>query len=351
LANPTLLAHRGACGSRRRGGGALLSWPQGDHPHDVAPAPDGTVLYTGQPKGVLGNLDPTTGVVTRIALGQGSDPPGVIVGPDGAPWITDAGLSAIVRVDPATKAVQAWTLPKARANAKLNTAAFDASGRIWFTGQSGIYGRLDPTTGKMTVWDAPKGIGPYGITATPDGQIYYASLAASFLGKPDLETGATSVIEPKTAGVGTRRVWSDPNPHLSCIDSVRLRGAFARRRKLRDGVRRLPVWCFARRRSIRSSALFRHWEARALTKEEARRRPHAGLLPLLDMIGRQHRVRARGERGASVAATYWKTAERCIWFRTMGPAEGAAASASGFRPCACCSTGLSVRQKNSQILG
>jgi virginiamycin B lyase len=188
--------------------------PQGDHPHDVAPAPDGTVWYTGQPKGVLGNLDPTTGVVTRIALGQGSDPHGVIVGPDGAPWITDAGLNAILRVDPATKAVKAWTLPKARANAKLNTAAFDASGRIWFTGQSGLYGRLDPTTGTMTVWDAPRGIGPYGITATPDGQIYYASLAASFLGKPDLETGATSVIEPETAGVGTRRVCSDSKGRL-----------------------------------------------------------------------------------------------------------------------------------------
>jgi virginiamycin B lyase len=26
----------------------------GDHPHDVAPAPDGTVWYTGQRTGVLG---------------------------------------------------------------------------------------------------------------------------------------------------------------------------------------------------------------------------------------------------------------------------------------------------------
>jgi virginiamycin B lyase len=113
------------------------------------------------------------------------------------------------RVDPTTKAVKLFPLPKAGTNANLNTAAFDGNGRIWFTGQTGIYGRLDPKTGDMSVWNAPRGAGPYGIAATPDGVIYYVSLAGSFLGKPDLETGETKVIEPKTPQAGTRRVWSD----------------------------------------------------------------------------------------------------------------------------------------------
>ena len=56
----------------------------------------------------------------------------------------------------------------------------------------------------MDVWDAPKGVGPYGISATPSGDIYYVSLAGSFLGKPDLETGETTVIEPKTKDAGDR---------------------------------------------------------------------------------------------------------------------------------------------------
>ena len=188
--------------------------PPGDHPHDVAPAPDGRVWYTGQQAGVLGRLDPKTGSVERIPLGKGSAPHGVIIGPDAGAWVTDSGLNAIVRVDPTTKGVKVWPLPKAGINANLNTAAFDGKGRIWFTGQAGIYGRLDPKTDAMDVWDAPKGVGPYGITATPQGEIYYVSLAGSYLGKPDLETGVTEVIEPTTREAGTRRVWSDSKGRL-----------------------------------------------------------------------------------------------------------------------------------------
>jgi virginiamycin B lyase len=186
----------------------------GDHPHDVAPAPDGRVWYTAQHTGALGRLDPATGKVEHIPLGEGSRPHGVIVGPDGAAWVTDGGQNAIVRVDPTTKAVKLFSLPKAGTNANLNTAAFDAQGRIWFTGQAGIYGRLDPKSGDINVWDSPKGVGPYGIDATPDGDIYYVSLAGSFLGKPDLVTGETKVIEPKTPKAGTRRVWSDSKGRL-----------------------------------------------------------------------------------------------------------------------------------------
>ena len=77
--------------------------PQGAHPHDVAPAPDGSVWYTAQAQGALGILDPKTGKTVQIPLGADSAPHGVIVGPDRAAWVTDGGLNAIVRVDPATR--------------------------------------------------------------------------------------------------------------------------------------------------------------------------------------------------------------------------------------------------------
>jgi virginiamycin B lyase len=187
--------------------------PAGSHPHDVAVAEDGTVWYTAQGSGELGRLAPGSGEVEEIALGDGSRPHGVIVGPDGAPWITDGGLNAIVRVDPSMSEVQTFPLPT-DVDANLNTAVFDGDGTVWFTGQSGIYGRLDTDSGEVEVFDAPRGQGPYGIAATPDGEVYFASLAGSYLAHVDAATGEATVIEPPTAAQGTRRVWADSQGRL-----------------------------------------------------------------------------------------------------------------------------------------
>ncbi|MDQ2941926.1 MAG: lyase [Chloroflexota bacterium] len=183
--------------------------PPGSHPHDVAPAADGGIWYTAQASGELGWLDPGSGEVREVPLGAGSAPHGVIVGPDGAPWITDSGLNAIVRVDPKMFAVKVFRLPESAPNVNLNTAAFDGDGVLWFTGQAGCYGRLDPGTGVVDVFPAPRGQGPYGITATPGGEVYFSSLAGSYLGAIDRPSGEVRVIDPPTAGAGPRRAWSD----------------------------------------------------------------------------------------------------------------------------------------------
>jgi len=122
--------------------------PPGSFPHDVAPAPDGAVWFSGQSQGFAGRFDP-------------------------------------------------------------NTLAFDKNGMVWFTGQSGIYGRADPRTGRVDAWKAPKGPGPYGIAATPSGEIWYASLAGDHIAKIDTATGAVTAVEPPKPGVGPRRIWSD----------------------------------------------------------------------------------------------------------------------------------------------
>jgi virginiamycin B lyase len=188
--------------------------PAGSRPHDVAPAPDGKVWYTAQRQGALGILDPRTGETRHVALGEGSAPHGVIQGPDGNAWITDSGQNAIVRYDPRTDAVTVWKLPEDGGYANLNTAAFDRDGVHWFTGQNGIYGRLDPRSGEIRVFRDPDGRGPYGIAATPAGEIYYVSLAGSHLARIDRETGAATIIEPPTARQGARRVWSDSRGNL-----------------------------------------------------------------------------------------------------------------------------------------
>jgi virginiamycin B lyase len=176
---------------------------------DVTPAADGKIWFNGQGNGTLGLLDPKDGTYKLINLGPGAAPHGVVVGPDGAPWVTEGGQNAIARVDPKDHKVTLFKLPSNRGNANLNTGVFDLNGIYWFTGQNGIYGRLDPKSGDMTVWDAPRGAGPYGITRTPKGDIWYASLAGSHIAQIDLKTGNARVVEPPTKGQGARRVWSD----------------------------------------------------------------------------------------------------------------------------------------------
>jgi virginiamycin B lyase len=186
--------------------------PRGHRVHDVwaDPAPNGPVWFSAQGSGHLGILDPKSGKVELVALGQGSSPHGVIAGADGAPWLTDSGQNAIVRVDPKTREV----LPEDSGYTNLNTAIFDLKGVHWFTGQSGIYGRLDPRTGDMKVFKAPKGRGPYGIHVTPQGVVYYASLAGSHIARIDGASGAATVIEPPTPRQGARRVWSDSKGNI-----------------------------------------------------------------------------------------------------------------------------------------
>jgi virginiamycin B lyase len=183
--------------------------PEGAFPHDVAPASDGLVWYTDQREGLLGRLEVISKKVERIPLGPGSAPHGVIVGPDGGAWVTDGGQNAIVRVDAATRAVKVFPLPAQFSGANLNTPTFDGRGKLWFTGQSGVYGRLDPQSGTIEAWRAPKGAGPYGITTTPSGEVWFASLAGDYIGRIDSATGHVRVIDPPRPGVGPRRIWSD----------------------------------------------------------------------------------------------------------------------------------------------
>ena len=177
--------------------------------HDLAPAPDGGVWFTAQASGHLGWFDPKSGRTDLIALGTGSSPHGVIQGPDKAAWVTDGGQNAIVRVGWPERSLRKYPLPEGSPYANLNTCAFDADGDLWFTGQGGYVGKVALKTGQVSVQDAPRGRGPYGICATPGGDVWWCSLAGNFIARIDRRSGESSVVEPPTPRQGARRVWSD----------------------------------------------------------------------------------------------------------------------------------------------
>ncbi len=186
----------------------VIQLPEGVRPHDAAPGRPGEIWYTAQRQGALGIIDIESWTYRQVPLGEGSAPHGVVRGPDGMAWITDGGQNAIVRYDPASQAIDVWRLPEDTGYTNLNTGAFDADGVHWFTGQNGIYGKVD-SEGNMAVFKDPEGRGPYGIDAAPDGEIWYVSLAGSHLARVNREDGSVTLIEPPHEGAGLRRVWAD----------------------------------------------------------------------------------------------------------------------------------------------
>ena len=239
-----------------------------------------------------------------------SAPHGVIVGPDRAAWVTDGGQNAIVRVDPQTHAVRRFPLPKGFDDANLNTATFDRKGILWFTGQNGVYGRVDPATGKVEAWKAPKGVGPYGITTTPEGEVWYASLAGDHIAKVDTVSGEAMMIAPPKPGVGPRRIWSDSKGTLWV--SFWRTGEVAR---FEPGPRRWSVWrlpkstggCYAVFVDDKDKVWVSDWEANAIRRfdpaterfdtfvsNKAARRRAADPRPAGRTLGRRIRHRPAG---------------------------------------------------------
>ena len=158
---------------------------------------------------------PRPAPTSSSTLGPNSAPHGVIQSKDGKAWITDGGQNAIVSYDPKTEKVTVYKLPEETGGyTNLNTPTEDGDGNIWFTGQNGWHGKVDVKTGKVSAWKSPKGRGPYGITTTPDGNVWFVSLANSYLGQVDRATGNVKVIEPPVPNLGTRRVWSDSKGDL-----------------------------------------------------------------------------------------------------------------------------------------
>ena len=60
----------------------------------------------------------------------------------------------------------------------------------------------------MRAFRAPLGPGPYGITTTPTGRVFYASLAGNHIAEINGKTGKATVIRRRRP-IRARRVWSD----------------------------------------------------------------------------------------------------------------------------------------------
>src|SRR6266545_3081594 len=77
-----------------------------DHPEGIALGPD-SLLYAGGEAGQVYRVDPTNGGTQQIAASEGGYMLGLCLDAAGAVYICDAGIAAVLRVDP-SGALERW---------------------------------------------------------------------------------------------------------------------------------------------------------------------------------------------------------------------------------------------------
>lgn len=178
-------------------------------PAALALLDDGRLWYVSASTGSVGRLDPQSGQDEEVSLGQGSQPRALAITADGSVWIADRGLNALVRIDPQRLGVERHSLPTEAADAGLDSLVLDDDEQLWFTGENGYFGRLDPTSQRLQVWPAPGGKGPHGLAVTPDGQVWYASSGDNSINRIDSLSGSVTRYPLPLAGSAPRQLGAD----------------------------------------------------------------------------------------------------------------------------------------------
>ena len=120
----------------------------------------------------IGRLNPATGAVTEITLTN--EVREINVATDGAVWFTERFASQVGRIDPATGAVTEFAV-----GGGPEDIAPAAGGTMWFTRTTtGDIEQISPAGVILNASKAVKGTEPTGITVAPNGNPWFAMLAA-----------------------------------------------------------------------------------------------------------------------------------------------------------------------------
>ena len=194
----------------------------GSRPHDPTIAPDGAIWWTGQWSNVLGRIDPRTGAIREYQLKTpGSEPHGLVADKDGNIWYTGIARHHIGKLDAVTGEVTEYRMPDTLARGP-HTPIFDHAGNLWFTLQSGMVGRIIPSTGEVKVVRTPTArTYPYGIVVNSKGVPWYVDFRGNRVGSIDPVTMQIREYTLPDTGARPRRIAVTPDDKVWYTDHAR----------------------------------------------------------------------------------------------------------------------------------
>ncbi len=168
------------------------------NPYGIAVDKGGLVWFAESGSGSLARYDPTTGRFSEFPLPQaGSRPFYITIDNNGTVWISETQYNQIVMFDPVTNSFKEYPVPTS--GAVPGGIAADKNGNIWFTEEiAGKIGRLDPLTGNITEFQIPSPDSiPIQTAIDARGLIWFTESKAGKIGMINPESGAITEFQPR----------------------------------------------------------------------------------------------------------------------------------------------------------
>jgi streptogramin lyase len=183
------------------------------YPREITSGPDGNIWFTEFTANKLAMINPSTRAITEYSIPFGSQPWGITTGPDGNIWFAQHGgntttSSAIGSFDPTTHVFHSYPTYLGNGN-YIGVGPFGITtgpdGNLWFATYAGGVGSINPTTHVINEFAIP-GNQPNAqdITAGSDGNLWfsvYASNDGASIGSINPTTHAINLLATSTTGI------------------------------------------------------------------------------------------------------------------------------------------------------
>ena len=148
--------------------------PTAKGPHTPIFDHKGRLWFTVEEGNFVGRLDPISGAIRlKQPPTPHAVPYGIAINPRGIPFFCEFGTNKLASISPDTMEITEYMLPK---GARPRRIAITTDDIIYYTDfAQGRLGRFDSKSKKVDEWASPGGTSsePYGITVTPDGNVWY----------------------------------------------------------------------------------------------------------------------------------------------------------------------------------